>query len=364
MTAPITGPIIAEAGDRHGTFYSYTYGYRQKKPYNVNLNPHKRLFGGVNGTWPGALHDVLTRIDGYTRPDIDNAAYSRFIGKMKAQNASLGVTLGEQQAARKMMTARSKQLLAFSTALVRRDFRRAYKVMRQDFPSKGFKAQPKHLANLYLEYSWGWRPMVQDIQDCLATLVDPVVPIYVRSANTGQIELGDPPIVYTGFAFGPPPDYVGYWYRQEWKTTWTGPYKVATGASIEVSNPNVALANRLGVLNIPQIIWQVQPFSFIVDKYLNIGQMIGSLTDTYGFTLSDTWTSRRVSAVVKLEYAEYRDYGSGAELTAQSSAVVNATAKNRVGGLLGPTLALRNPSIGSLSEAASYIALLYQILSK
>lgn len=367
MVAPITGPFVSEDGSRTGSYYKRTSSYKQKRPYNLNLNPFelriakydlsKGMFTFFN---PGQMTDWILTSSFQGETATDNAAYSGFIGKMRAQNADFGVTLGEQKAARAMIITRSKQLFDLADALARRDFRRAYGLALKDFPNKRV-FQPKSFSSLYLEWSWGWRPMIEDIGDALNTLVDPIVPIYARAAR----EKTDKWRAHYSNIAGSTSNY--YW-RQETIEDWSYNYRVSTGAKIAVSNPNVALANRLGLLNLPKIVWNVQPFSFIVDKYINIGQMIGSLADTFGFTLSDAWTSRKTTVGIDGKFTEWQALsspaGSPSIVTNFYTCKGSATCKKRIGGLLGPSFTFRSPSIGSFGEAASYFALLTQLLSR
>nr|WEU70932.1 MAG: maturation protein [Hangzhou fiers-like virus 3] len=301
----------------------------------------------------------------------DNTTYSKFIGKLRAQNASLGVTLGEQQSARRMILDRTKQLFDFSRALVRRDLDRAWRIAMKDWRQVGPQKRPNKpptfrdplvtTSNLYLEWSWGWRPMVEDIGNALETFVDPITPIYVRASHLYEAVHNAFYSNTTGFEAANPP----YYWRKEQIAKWFMKYRCSTGAKVSVDNPNVALANRLGIVNIPQIVYQVTPFSFVLDKYLNIGQMIGSLTDTFGFTLSDAWTARRFEITHNETSTEWRAPPAGATYVHEVYTVTGKSyVKSRVSGLLGPSLTLRAPSIGSMSEAASYMALLYQLLRK
>lgn len=366
---PVTGPHRTETGSIYGAEYSLKVGYRQKKPYNIMLAP----FSDDRISYSSTL---CQRNAGVTRnwmlanmfdSNLDNSVYARFIGKMRQQTADLGVTLGEYSSAREMLTKRAKQLFDLASALRRRDFRKARRIIGPNkHPTKNEWMVPD-FPSLWLEWSWGWRPMIEDVGNALETLVSPVLPQYVRVSATKKV---DDLIVLTPSITDIAPSGT----PSEWRKitrgaeTWSYDYTVAVGASVIVSNPNVALANRLGLINIPGIIWAVQPFSFVVDKYVNIGQMIGSLTDTFGFTLNGAWNSRKWVAQTRQTYLEERAPALPPGVPAPSyvfyKTVINGnhTTRNRLPGILGPVFSLRNPSIGSLGEAASYFSLLCQLL--
>lgn len=382
MVAP-TSPVTQTLGSRIGTYYMYKSGFRQKKPYTLVLpfdhrqSKYKLSDNRFTFYNPGQVTDwmVTNGESNGQQAQIDNVTYAKFIGKLKSEQrnpgsgdepdatkADLGITLGEHKAAREMILKRSKNLWELASALARRDFRRAGRVVGvkdirypKGTKTVSVKYDKPDLASLWLEASWGWRPMVEDIGNALRTLVSPLSPSYVRASHYGVNTWNPRDSNVAGHAGS-------YAWRQITRETWDYKYRSSTGATVTVNNQNVALANRLGVLNIPQIWWATTPFSFLIDKYVNIGQLIGSLTDTYGFTLSQVWTVRKVVLEATGLFVEWRDYGPGAYIADSYTTNGISITKRRSGSLLGPTLTLRSPSIGSYSEAVSYMALLVQIL--
>jgi hypothetical protein len=365
MVAPVVGPTLTITGSRTGTAYTLKSGFKQSKPYNIVTTPfvfrkHKSQLSANKTVYLtlGGMDDYISLETDAVQPPEDNAAYTKFLGKMRAQNASLGVTLAEQSSARKMMIKRSRQMLGLGRALLVRDFKTAYRICTADFndPPTKTRWHPKTFANLWLEWSWGWSPMISDIGESLKTLVDPVTPIYVRATHSNLY-------VNSLRYYSNQSGFAGYYWRQVAEDRWDLQRTSSTGATVSVSSENVALANRLGLLNLPQIAWQVQPFSFIIDKYVNVGQMIGSLSDTYGFTLTNAWKSRRLNIQAYGTFVEYRSTGGPDYIHERYTATSQSEGKRRLSGLLGPTFTFRRPTIGSFGEAASYMALLTQLLS-
>lgn len=362
MVLPVSG-VFVEEGTGLGPYYRRIEGYRQKKPYTLMLPLVMRegrfsLYNTLGSAWYDRTNGDFTywclqQCGGRAAPD--NNAYARFIGKAKGLTASLGQTLGEHKAARDLVTSRSLQLLQLSSAILRRDFRRAYRIVKKPFSNKSFS---RNIADLYLEWSWGWSPMVTDLGQALEVLVDPVLPFYVRAGSSEKFTINHTPFTNSG-------TYFGEIYSMAYRERWLCDYYSSTGAKVLVDNPNVVLANRLGLLDVVGSVWAVQPFSFIVDKYFNVGQMLASMTDLYGFQLSEEWKSRRMRIDVNQSYIHRRIRESDGATILDDTRLVSgrAWAKQRSHGLLGPSFALRNPSIGSFGEAFSYMALLYQMLS-
>lgn len=218
---------------------------------------------------------------------------------------------------------------------------------RPDFPS------------LFLEWSWGWRPMIEDIFKAAEVLVSPVMGVRVKRQHWDTYREQANFQSFDDWAGG------GWTHLYIVEDHWVS-YRVKSWARVRVENENVALANRLGLINPVGVAWAVVPFSFVVDKFVNVGQMINSFTDLYGFQVWDAWTARTCQLGVtgtKEHKITTLPWGAGAVLH-DAPGYVTAIAKGarRRAGLLGPVPSLRDASIGSWGEAVSYFALFLQLL--
>lgn len=350
-----------------GLYYRDSVGYVQKLPRNLNLQfEHREGIVTNNG------EDPTTRTPGYIAafafgyandgdPITDNKAYSRFIGKMHGADADLGVTFGEHQSARRIMTDRLKQMVGLFRALKRGDVADALRIVRRPGGTSKPSRISKDFASTVLEWSWGWRPMVEDIGNALETLVSPVLNHRIRAASTREWSEDLDTTRYSGWAFDG-------WLERSFHIRQTVKYRMSLWADVAVENPNLALATRLGLVNPVGIYWAVLPFSFVVDKILNVGQVINSLTDQYGFQVTNAWTSRSVwMQQIDRETDTYYSgpYGTGSIVGHRYVyASLIGKSRRRQPGFYYPVLTTRTASIGSFSEAVSYVALLKVLLSK
>lgn len=74
-----------------------------------------------------------------------------------------------------------------------------------------------------------------------------------------------------------------------------GATKVTLSAGVRVTNPNYYLANRLGLLDLPGIAWDLVPWSWVINMVSNSKQVIGQFTNDVGLELlgsSTTYTAR------------------------------------------------------------------------
>lgn len=60
-------------------------------------------------------------------------------------------------------------------------------------------------------------------------------------------------------------------------------------AEVVISNPNLFLAERSGLLNPASIAWEAVPFSFVIDWFLPIGPLIASTSDFAGVSFRNSY---------------------------------------------------------------------------
>lgn len=138
-------------------------------------------------------------------------------------------------------------------------------------------AYVKGVADLQLEYTFGWTPLIKDLKACLTTL----------------------------FKDGIPPEWVTSRGRSDIQDSWTttGPYQVTHGhfmqsvhttycVNVKISNPNVWLLNRAGLIDVAGVAWDLVPWSFVVNMFVNINTMLSSFTDTVGLELTNQSITR------------------------------------------------------------------------
>lgn len=77
-----------------------------------------------------------------------------------------------------------------------------------------------------------------------------------------------------------------------WDDKWTGTESVVLRATCSVSNPNLLLANRLGLINPAVWLWEAIPWSFVVDWWVGIGNFAQNFTALVGLSLSSASVTR------------------------------------------------------------------------
>lgn len=262
---------------RNGVFLSYHLTDTANSPRGPNgklvLNENRgnivqsdvTSYGGTDSSTscPGARQSP-----DYNGPWPINQVHARLRSKLHAGGASLGVTLASMNQSMAMIVNRFDQI----NGLMDRRLRLTRRLVRR-------RPLPGRLASDVLEVEFGWRPFIADIANAMATIADHGVQLPQRRI---KVSASHRITVNESSSFGGEP---------RWSVTKSGSAKLTATASYEVTNPNLWLMNRLGLLNPVQVAWDRVPWSWVVNMFVNANQLIGSINDTFGLSLGDSSTT-------------------------------------------------------------------------
>lgn len=379
-------------------YYCIKTMYRQKKPYTLNLPYSTWRCGAISWKQGYSTLDFVcnsgsstkgdgayNHVNGFPQntsfteanrlvADVTSKARERFISAMKG-SAGIGVDLVEMKQSMGMIEKRALQIFDFARALRKGRIKHAAEILGvsahpsyhkicQDLSVRGqlrkarfkrdvrlkAKAQKAFLtendktySDLFLEFHFGWSPLVSDVYDSIDVLQRdiPVGRVIGRAKGSQDFDLGSKSGTVTRV--------------NKHKID----VKVVVGATVSVSNPNLALANQLGVINPASLVWEVVPFSFVVDWFVNVGSFLESFTEFAGYNVTDPFTSTFTHDTSELATYDTRAipyYGT----SLAASYKYGSWGANRVLGLPGVALQVRSPWRVSPTRAATAIALLIQ----
>lgn len=193
-----------------------------------------------------------------------NALYPRFRGKIYDGSAALGVTLGTYKESREMVTGRFRDLS-----------KRADSVLANLATTK----KPlSTLGSTHLEVVFGWSPLVADIQAATSTVI-----------GNENIANGDGVKSHHRMTFFDHP----YNSKQRDTPRFTGTLHATLGSRVQIHNLNVWLAERAGLLNGAAVAWDLVPWSFAINMFMNTGHLVNSVTDYTGLTFRGMYRSYR-----------------------------------------------------------------------
>jgi hypothetical protein len=199
----------------------------------------------------------------------NNQVYAKFVGKLRKGSGSLGVTAASWRQSRQMIVDRLKK--------IDRIFDRAQRMRNRNPRRRRYSS--RDLASDFLEGEFGWVPLLGDIFAVADSICGAAFPRQWVSATSRfnhqsySETLGSPSIF----------------------TTETGWGRVTCSAGVDIANPNLWLLNRCGLINPAVVAWDLVPWSFVVNMFVNVNQVLGSFTDTLGLNLSNANTTRSSS---------------------------------------------------------------------
>lgn len=202
--------------------------------------------------------------------------------KLASGQFQLGVTVGEAKHTADMLGGTAGQLFQGLLAAKRGNWREIpdilglsrKKVLSGEFP-----------ANKWLEYQYGWKPLVSDsysLYNKLRSVVEEPLFIYGNCWSPVEIDLK-----YQSGKFT---------VRQRDK----GGVRVKLCAKIQ--NSFARDMNSWGLINPLSIAWELTPFSFMVDWGIPIGNVLNSLTATAGLDFVWGFESTKSESSFSLTY--------------------------------------------------------------
>lgn len=293
----------------------------------------------------GTVNRDPTIVDLHHGPDSSqiNSALSeareRMLRKVSGVHAQLGAALGERKKSIAMIENRAAQLLRFYKAAKRVDVVGAYNALGLSRRSRKGKKLPRTTADLILETMFGWLPLIGDVYNSVQILQSGVPPLWVWGSSRLNSET----------SYSPGTHYT--WYLR-----YSTLSKV--GCRIRINNPNLHLANQLGLVNPVSIAYELIPFSFVANYFFTIEEFLGSFTEFHGLSVLSSYGSYLSRCDQRRVY-----FNPSIGHYFENSGYI-LSSKRSLGLPPGPELRLRDPWILSPTRALTSIALLTQFLSK
>lgn len=255
---------------------------RQKPPY-VNA-PYKtiKIRGTATGTPNVVTGDLVSWVLDPSNLFIDNiagVARNRLTNKLIRSRAALGVSIASAGQAYNMISTRALQLYFAYKSLKQGRFKRflAHLGLNPRKYGRPKKSALKDTAGTWLEYTFGWAPLVGDIYSA----VDVIQGRYSVERSHGTCSKSESRLRKTATS-------ENLAYRH---------VRVVCTSHIKVINPSLGLANQLGLVNPFQVAWDLVPFSFVVDWFVKVNKFIGQSTDMLGYDYDTPITTTKIKGV-------------------------------------------------------------------
>lgn len=274
-----------------------------------------------------------------------NLARAKFMDELSDRSEWL-VNLAERKQAVDMISNRARKLLSFCSQLKNAYkkgrpsvviTRRLLRTLGRTIAPRSFHGRPvsRDAAGAFLELHFGWEPLVKDIYNAVQLLQQPIKSSRIR-------------------ARGRPVPITSQYEDSTSHASVSGKCVGFMSAQVEITNPNLWLANNLGLVNPATLVWELIPFSFVVDWFVNVGDFLHQYTDFLGAELKHAsygWKTQ-VTHVVRQQENWYPMPGT--ICTSQGRYYCRET------GIPGVTLGFRSFRGISVTRGATAISLLIQ----
>lgn len=235
-----------------------------------------------------------------TYGDRDTMVYNQMLAQARQITVNLANMLGEYKQTASMFGNLSKQVASLTKAVIKRDPRillyghelvkarrvingRAY-LSKSHIPKGVTRQSANFLADNWLQYVYGVKPLMGDMDKIIKILRDRVAssePIIQRVSWSGSEKASRQ---YTARSILDGTRYPACLVKETGKRS----YKWFA----DVKFKNQVLNNTLGsygFTNPLALAWELMPFSFVIDWWVNVGETLQSLDNSLYIDTSDSW---------------------------------------------------------------------------
>jgi hypothetical protein len=342
---------IDQGGWSYTTYDMFRSWNTQPKPWRKPLPFH---FNCLRNTRhldysPDGGHGMILPVSFWYSQQAVNNSYEKMVGQI-GDASSWGENLAEAHQSIDLMTHALSTITSATKQIKTGNIFAAAKTLGLGELSNKQQRRirnAKSVGNRWLEYHFGFQPLMQDVHSSLQTLSK--TDFGLRTIEGRSIDRErDQSRTYQYDSVGRQV-YVGI-------TDHRKSYSIRQSCKIRVSNPNAYLANQFGVVNPLTVAWNLIPYSFVVDWFSNVSQCLNAMTDFVGLTKEDAYfTTFSRNQLDHEDWWDQKDYYS----FAYSNETVDCS---RGSGTVGPSPVLKSFKGFSLTRAVTGISLLLQHL--
>lgn len=227
-------------------------------------------------------HNSSVTMPFVAQEELENAVAWRLDDKIRNTELNLGVTMGE---------------FGETAEFVHRSLTKTYKAYRQLRKGKvkgavetltgrrdiSLRDIPGALADSWLAYAFGLRPIVNDVYDA------------VRVAQQGLLREPEPFIFNTHVRRLVDETWLGY----PGSETISATLHCSGRVRVRIKNPTLYTHEQLGLTNPVEVAWELVPFSFVVDWFVPVGRWIQSVFPPAGLEFLDGYTYFKATGMTR-----------------------------------------------------------------
>lgn len=222
-------------------------------------------------------------------------AVTKAWGNVSSSEAAALVEIGE-----------GKKTIDGLTSMFRRLVRIIRQVKKLQFQKLKKELSPNELMDRWLEIRYGIRPLVYSTQDIVNGLLH--VMKYKGSRQTFRgyelYEAQDSDVVTNTVT-----------NRYQWDQTRTAMVRAEVRAGVLTELYRQVAPEVWGLLDAPQALWDLTTFSFVVDWFFNVGDIISAFTPSANWKALSSWTMSTVTSVQTIVVGDAHSHSVGCSCT-------------------------------------------------
>lgn len=242
---------------------------------------------GAGFTWVEGRFSKVT--DVLVIPDVsktESEALVKARNKILDQQVNLSVALAEGRRTMRMIVDNIQRIRRSVVRFKRarpKDWGRVRRIQLGGLPRHRWCEIPE----AWLEIQYGWRPLMSDVFGAIAEFKRSSDPLLVQARSRGSTTFGYEATVSTAST--------GIGIRKN--GTQPMDYRQDSYALLvfELDVADFRRQAQLGLINPAEVVWELVPYSFIVDWFLPVGPFISSLTASRGLK----WKGGRLATVLR-----------------------------------------------------------------
>lgn len=250
----------------------YPYTFYRARSFGAQHHTNGAI-GAIDAPNTHSLYDLqsYSGIPPWAQPSY-NKCYARFRDSVNGEaEALLGATIATWDESSSMIRNRLLSLVGAAKALRNGDFKAFLRALRAPAKSKHknkIRALPDEFSSLWLEYWFGWSPLIADIYSAVDVIQSPLPNGTARARAKAEHAWKENPYPFQERT---------YWIKVRHQIL----------ADVTLENPNLWLANQLGLANPASVIWDIIPFSFVADWFFDVSGFLESFTDFLGLRIDN-----------------------------------------------------------------------------
>lgn len=321
--------------------------------------PVTEVRSGKCKTWCTPVGDAINSRPDTTRVQQEAIAISRnqALSRVKDSKVNLGQAFAERRQTANLLLGTVNRLASFALMIRKGKFSAAKQILISRHSELNLSKWPRDLkkvpsrnvfGNLWLEYSYGWRPLLGDIYGAAELLAETVLqnrPLTVIGKGGSSDRMGVIRDI-SGMSVG---------YSSRWSAS------AKTEIQYAMDNDLVDLLKRTGLTDPALLAWELLPYSFVVDWVFPVGQYVSNLSATHGLTFRGGYTSCKTTQTSKSypNQGEWQGFPTTGFAVIEDGVIMN---RNVLTSWPEPTF-LVNMNLGA-TNFASALSLLNQVFGR